>query len=95
MSQKVNEETLKITVCGRVQGVGFRYYTVEIANKLNIKGSVRNTYNGNVEIIAQAPKEDLHLFIDYIRKGPALSNVTDLKMVSNAKISEKNFKIRY
>jgi acylphosphatase len=91
----INEECIKMVVVGRVQGVGFRYYTLEVAKKLNIKGSVRNAFNGTVEIIAQAPKKDLHTFIDYIKKGHALSNVNDITITAYPLMKTSGFKIRY
>ena len=40
-----------IVVKGRVQGVGFRFFTINIASKYNLTGSVRNMDNGMVEIL--------------------------------------------
>ena len=51
------KETLRalhIIVKGRVQGVGFRYWTRSLANSLNVKGRVRNLADYSVEIIAEA-----------------------------------------
>ena len=45
---------LHIIVKGRVQGVGFRYWTRSLANSLNVKGRVRNLADYSVEIIAEA-----------------------------------------
>ena len=45
---------LHIIVKGRVQGVGFRYWTRSLAKSLNVKGRVRNLVDYSVEIIAEA-----------------------------------------
>lgn len=45
---------LHIIVKGRVQGVGFRYWTRSLAKSLNVKGRVRNLADYSVEIIAEA-----------------------------------------
>ena len=37
-------ETRKLTVSGLVQGVGFRWSTMALANKMNIPGTVKNNY---------------------------------------------------
>jgi len=68
-----------ITVSGRVQGVGFRYFTQEKASSLGLTGYVRNLFNGDVEIVAEGDDKTLAKFIKEIRKGPPLSNVIDVK----------------
>lgn len=48
----------EIIVEGRVQGVGYRYYAMTLANKHHIFGTVRNLSNGKVMIIAQAHNQE-------------------------------------
>ncbi|QER67308.1 acylphosphatase [Paucilactobacillus nenjiangensis] len=48
-------ESIKITVTGRVQRVGFRWSVVSLAQRLNIKGFVKNLPNGDVYIEAEGP----------------------------------------
>ncbi len=69
---------IRIQVKGRVQGVFYRNYTQEFALNLGIKGKVRNLKNGDVEIFAQAEKEQLESLIDWTKKGSPLSKVTDV-----------------
>ncbi|RLC45968.1 MAG: acylphosphatase [Candidatus Cloacimonadota bacterium] len=70
---------LRITVSGRVQGVGFRYFTERMAGTYNIKGYVRNLYNGDVEIAAIGEDKNMELFIDKVSQGPYSAIVTDVK----------------
>ena len=70
--------TYKIEVFGRVQMVGFRWFTQRLAKQLNIKGNVKNTIIGTVEIIAEGEEENLNLFVGQIKKGPTMANVTNL-----------------
>lgn len=52
---------------GRVQGVGFRYYSVNKANQLGLTGWVRNLSDGSVEMEVQGPEEkidELILFLE-------------------------------
>ena len=65
-------------VSGIVQGVGFRYYVYEVGIYLHLKGWVRNRINGDVEILAEGPKDKLELLIQEIRKGPELAHVDDV-----------------
>ncbi|PIU28750.1 MAG: acylphosphatase [Candidatus Hydromicrobium americanum] len=73
-------KTYKVVLFGRVQGVGFRYFVESIASKYDISGYVRNTFNGKVEVVCQGEEEELKQFIDEVKKGPAFSVVTDVKI---------------
>ncbi len=75
-----NIKTYKVVLFGRVQGVGFRYFVESIASKYDISGYVRNTFNGKVEVVCQGEEEDLKQFINEVKKGPAFSVVTDVKI---------------
>ena len=75
-----NIKTYRVVLFGRVQGVGFRYFVESIASKYDISGYVRNTFDRKVEIVCQGEEEDLKQFIDDIKKGPAFSVVTDIKI---------------
>lgn len=44
--------TKQFFIFGRVQGVGFRFFTLQQAGKLGLKGIVRNRIDGSVEVIA-------------------------------------------
>lgn len=46
-----------IVFSGRVQGVGFRFTALNVANRYHLTGYVRNLPNGGVEMLAQGPKE--------------------------------------
>ena len=59
-------KTYEIIVSGRVQGVGYRMYSKNIADSLEVKGSVKNQLDGNVIIIAQADSEIIEKFIQKI-----------------------------
>jgi acylphosphatase len=60
---------------GKVQGVFFRATTKTKAKELGIKGWVRNTEAGDVEVLAQGDAEQLALFEDWCRKGPSQARV--------------------
>lgn len=52
---------------GHVQGVGFRFTTVHIAEGFNVGGYVRNLPDGDVEMVAEGSEEDLNAFLGAIR----------------------------
>jgi acylphosphatase len=80
-------KTFRILVSGRVQGVGFRYFAHERALQCNIKGYVQNTHDNRVEIICQGQKNDLDMFIMAVRKGPALSFISEFLLEEIVKCS--------
>ena len=66
-----------IKVYGRVQGVGFRYFTQKLAQKYNINGYVKNVQD-HVEIDAQGNIEDVTAFTHAVIQGASpASNVDD------------------
>ena len=71
-------EHCKITVKGRVQGIFFRASTQKMASQLAIKGAVKNTPAGNVEIIAAGEKKAMQEFIKWCHKGPLAAKVTEV-----------------
>lgn len=71
----------QIIISGKVQGVGFRNYTLKIANQLGISGWARNLFNSDVEILAQAKdSETMQKFIEEVKKGPARSKVDNMEL---------------
>ncbi|OCG39022.1 hypothetical protein A9G28_10390 [Gilliamella sp. Fer1-1] len=88
---------VKINVNGRVQGVGFRFFTYQQAQKLNLVGYVQNLDNGDVEIIAQGDNLQISKLIKWIESGgPAsasisLVNIVELKPQNDL----TSFNVRY
>ena len=60
---------------GRVQGVGFRWYVHREAAALGLKGWVRNTDDGHVEVAAAGEPEQLAELESVLRKGSRGSRV--------------------
>lgn len=67
-----------IVVKGLVQGVGFRYFVYQRAQRLRIAGVVRNLADGDVEIEAEGPRPFLEQLINEVRTGPRASRVSDV-----------------
>jgi acylphosphatase len=60
----------RYVIHGRVQGVGFRYFTQAAAVREGVAGWVRNTPDGSVEVSAEGDAEPLTRFEQRIRQGP-------------------------
>lgn len=55
----MNQTAKHIIFAGRVQGIGFRFTALDIANRYRLTGLVRNASDGTVEMIAQGPSNDI------------------------------------
>ena len=77
-----------VIVEGRVQGVGFRAFVADQANRLGVKGWVRNRWNGTVEVVAEGEHENLEKLIAALREGPRVSFVENLNLEWQAATGE-------
>jgi acylphosphatase len=67
---------MRLTIEGRVQGVGYRAWTERQAVRLGLSGWVRNRSNGCVEILAHGTDEALAALEQLCRSGPPAASVT-------------------
>lgn len=72
-------ESIHIEVRGRVQGVGFRWYVMEIARELALAGWVRNRPDGIVEIAAAGKPEALAKLETAVSAGPRGARVEEVR----------------
>ena len=70
---------LHAIVEGRVQGVGFRYFVLENATELGVVGWVRNTYQEEVEVVAEGKRSALEDLLDILERGPRMAFVTSVR----------------
>jgi len=63
---------------GRVQGVGYRYFALEAAERFGVKGYVRNLPGGEVEIHAEAVGPALRVFRLELERGPRMARVSEV-----------------
>jgi acylphosphatase len=71
---------VRIYISGVVQGVGFRYYTRNVARRLGVKGFVKNLKDGRVMAVAEGEREQIEKFISEIKKGPRLAVVKKIDL---------------
>ncbi len=83
-------------VTGRVQGVFFRKYTQEQADKLKLAGWVRNLPDGSVETVFQGEKKTVEQMLAWLYKGSPHSQVTGVLSNEEKPADEfTEFTIRY
>ena len=73
------ERAVRIRLTGRVQGVGFRWFTRRAAQDLGLTGKVRNLPDGSVEVEAAGTPERLDAFRERLRQGPRGARVMHLE----------------
>jgi len=66
-------------VRGRVQGVGFRAFVVDTAERLGLTGWVRNVGWDAVETVAEGERAALDSFIEALKAGPRMSRVEECR----------------
>jgi acylphosphatase len=72
MTQKIQ---IRARISGRVQGVFFRVKTKQEADRIGIKGWVKNLDDGSVEAVLQGNPEKVAQMTDWCKKGPFHSRV--------------------
>lgn len=86
-------KTVRAKINGMVQGVFFRKFIKDEADKLEIKGHVRNLENGVVEVVAEGRDEDVNKMIAICKKGAPHSQIKDVSLQDLNHIGFDDFKI--
>ena len=83
----------RLLITGRVQGVGFRFYTQRKARELGLTGWVRNCRDGSVEAVIQGAPGAVETMIAWARRGPPSAVVSDM-LVTEASGDYAGFETR-
>ena len=87
---------IRLILSGRVQGVGFRFFTRRRAGALGVSGWVRNLPDGTVEVEACGSNRALEELRHELRQGPTGSRVTEVRETPLNEIPEQSgFEITY
>jgi len=70
---------IHLSIVGRVQGVGFRWFVRVVGRKLGLSGWVRNRDDGSVEVAASGPAEKLAELRRQVARGPDGAHVADVR----------------
>jgi len=73
--------SVRVRIEGRVQGVGFRYWTEMAAGEIGLDGWVRNRRDGGVEAVFSGPPDDVAQMLERCHSGPPSARVDFLKVL--------------
>lgn len=83
----------RITVTGRVQGVGYRMHCSREAKRLGLSGTVRNRADGSVEVVAEGDADLVTQLIDWCRTGPPFADVRGVTTSDEAPEGVRSFRV--
>ena len=86
-------KTIKLFISGTVQGIFFRQHVKDTADKIGLKGFVRNLDDGRVEIMAEGRDEIVNTFLEKCHKGPPHSTVKNVEVIESKHQGFDSFKI--
>ena len=85
-----------LKVKGLVQGIGYRYFVIQTAQKLSLSGWVRNCSNGDVECEAQGSEKNLKDFFAFLENGHSWARIDKIQHEAiSEKANEIGFEVRY
>jgi acylphosphatase len=91
MSEEDDLTTLRLRIEGSVQAVGYRYYAMEEARKLDLNGWVRNRSDGTVEALASGTTKAVEAFVAACMRGPTGARVANVELHNAEPPAEKGF----
>ena len=83
-----------IRITGHVQGVFFRQWTADTANRLGVSGWVRNRPDGSVEVHASGEPDAVEALIAELRHGPPMAEVADVGVEEAEAAADTGFRMR-
>lgn len=87
--------SILVRISGRVQGVGYRDWTVHKAAEFGLSGWVRNLASGEVEAVFSGPAATVERMLEACRRGPQLARVDAVRIISPAEPVTGSFSVRY
>ncbi|PRX38424.1 acylphosphatase [Meinhardsimonia xiamenensis] len=96
MSAEASEERVAIDarVTGRVQGVGFRWWTCDEAEALGLAGWVRNEPDGSVRAHLEGPRRAVEAMVAALHRGPSAARVASVEVTPASPSPEPGHGVR-
>lgn len=92
-----NKKRIELSIEGRVQGVGFRHFTVTTVRDLQgVTGWVKNESDGSVTLVAEGPEDQLNQLESAVQEGPRRAQVRNIDRTVKDPTGEfSSFEVRY
>ena len=74
------KKSVRLYIDGTVQGVFFRMFVKENAERYNVKGFVRNLEDGRIEVFLEGDSDDVNKMIELCKKGPKHSQIRKVEI---------------
>ena len=87
-------QTVQLLITGKVQGVFFRETARKVAEKLNIKGWIKNTPDEKVEAMITGDEKDVKDFIKWCKTGPDRADVEEVMVFGQPETFFKEFEVK-
>lgn len=87
------KKSRRLYLKGMVQGIFFRQYLKENADRLNLRGFTRNLEDGRVEVFIEGNPDEVEQMIEICKKGTKLANIKDVEIKEEKFQDFKEFKI--
>lgn len=87
------KKSIRLYITGSVQGVFFRAFIKENAERYNVKGFTRNLEDGRLEVFLEGNSEDVNKMIEICKKGPKHSQIRKVEETSERFQDFKTFKV--
>jgi len=87
------KKSVRLYIDGTVQGVFFRGFVKENAERYNVKGFVRNLEDGRVEAFLEGSTNDVNKVMEIIKKGPKRSQIKKVEVRIERFQDFKTFKV--
>ena len=88
-------KAVTVKVRGRVQGVSFRWYAVQEAERLGVRGWVRNEPDESVAAHLEGDDAAVDAMVTWCRSGPSYASVRDVAVTEARPTGAESFRIRY
>ena len=87
------KKSVRLYISGIVQGVFFRIFIKENAEKLGVNGFVRNLEDGRVEVFLEGNSSEVNKMIELCQKGPKHTQIKNIELKNEKHQGFRNFKV--
>jgi len=87
------KKSVRLYINGTVQGVFFRMFVKENAERYDVKGFVRNLEDGRVEVFLEGDANNVNKMIEICKKGPKHAKIKNVEIKEERFQDLKNFKM--